>query len=99
MDGAPTAQSAATFRVTGRVQGVYFRKNATARANELRLRGWITNEPDGAVVGTAAGAAPQLAELQAWLRRGPPRARVAGLEWAAATPADVPGAAFAVRES
>ncbi len=67
-------------RVTGRVQGVGFRWSAIGEARRLGLRGRVRNAEDGSVEVEAAGAAGALAELLAWLRRGPSGARVTGVE-------------------
>ena len=40
-----------TFEVTGRVQGVFFRKHTKAKAEELGLMGWCRNTPRGTVEG------------------------------------------------
>ncbi|MEN9933224.1 MAG: hypothetical protein RIS17_1797, partial [Pseudomonadota bacterium] len=34
-------------RVTGRVQGVFFRAWTQQRANSLEIKGWVRNCPDG----------------------------------------------------
>ncbi len=62
--------------ITGRVQGVWFRDSTRTRARQLQLTGYANNLADGRVEVLACGAAPALAELKAWLRRGPPLARV-----------------------
>ena len=41
------------FRVLGKVQGVFFRKNTQKTAKELGLNGWVRNEADGTVTGAA----------------------------------------------
>lgn len=64
------------FLVSGRVQGVFFRASTARRASELRLRGLARNLPDGRVEVLAAGRPEALAALEAWLREGPPSARV-----------------------
>jgi acylphosphatase len=66
------------------VQGVGFRYSAMAQARRLGLTGWVANLPDGSVEGVASGSDDALAQYQAWLRRGPPAARVKGVEWQAA---------------
>ncbi len=68
------------YRVTGRVQGVFFRASTARLAESLGLRGHARNLPDGSVEVLAIGPAAALAELEAFLRRGPPRAVVSGLE-------------------
>jgi acylphosphatase len=67
-------------RVTGRVQGVGFRWAAIHEARQLGLRGRVRNAADGSVEIEAAGSAGPLAEFLAWLNRGPPGARVTGVE-------------------
>mmetsp|Transcript_8123 Transcript_8123/g.18287 ORF Transcript_8123/g.18287 Transcript_8123/m.18287 type:complete len:119 (-) Transcript_8123:191-547(-) len=39
------------FEVSGRVQGVFFRKHTKAKAEELGLTGWCRNTPHGTVEG------------------------------------------------
>lgn len=73
------------FVVTGRVQGVGFRASAQGKALFLGLRGWVRNRADGAVEGLVGGDDPAVVEaFRAWLRKGPPGARVEELEWSAA---------------
>jgi acylphosphatase len=66
----------AKFIVTGRVQGVFFRASARAEAVRLRLTGYAKNLDDGNVEVLACGDAAALQELQRWLSKGPPAARV-----------------------
>ncbi len=76
--------SAARFIVSGRVQGVFFRASTRDRALQLGLRGWARNLADGRVEVLAAGDEAALDALAAWLREGPPMARVEDLERLAA---------------
>jgi acylphosphatase len=83
--------AAVRYVVAGRVQGVYYRAATAAEAQRLQLRGWAKNLPDGRVEVLAAGPLPALAELAAWLWRGPPAARVASVqveEWTGPVPDD-----------
>lgn len=77
--------------VTGHVQGVFFRDATRRRALELGLRGWVRNLPDGRVEACFVGARADCERALAFVRTGPPRARVAGVEvcWEP-VPADVP---------
>jgi acylphosphatase len=64
------------FLIQGRVQGVGFRWFVQREAGELDLRGWVRNTDEGDVEVVASGAAADLAELRASLRRGPRGSRV-----------------------
>ena len=68
------------FRVSGRVQGVYFRRSAMDAASALGLVGWVANRRDGAVEGYACGPHEALDEFAAWLEHGPTHARVDRVE-------------------
>ena len=70
--------------VTGRVQGVNFRFYTQREAERLGLRGYVLNRPDGSVEVVAEGERAALEVLLAWLRHGPPAARVEQLtpQWA-----------------
>lgn len=72
--------AAARFLVSGKVQGVWFRASARDQAVPLGLRGYAKNLPDGRVEVLAVGDAAAIDELAAWLRQGPPQARVDELE-------------------
>ena len=62
--------------MSGRVQGVGFRRYVRGWARKLDLTGWVRNEPDGTVQLVAEGARPQLERLVRLLWGGPPPARV-----------------------
>jgi acylphosphatase len=64
------------FWVTGRVQGVFYRQSAREKAGQLGLSGWVRNLGDGRVEGVAEGGEAALEDWLAWLRQGPPAARV-----------------------
>lgn len=70
--------------VSGLVQGVYYRQSTAEVAGGLGLLGWVRNLPDGRVEVLAEGARGALEALLAACRRGPPAARVTGVEaeWA-----------------
>lgn len=55
--------AALRIRVYGRVQGVFFRANLKDKADELGIKGWIKNEPDGTVLLLAQGPEGRLREL------------------------------------
>ena len=66
--------------VRGRVQGVFFRASALEHAQQLGLRGWVRNRPDGAVELVAEGDAAAVASLVDWCHHGPPSARVESVD-------------------
>jgi acylphosphatase len=65
--------------VHGRVQGVWFRDSTRREAERLGLTGHAINLPDGNVEVLACGASDAIAELEDWLRQGPPLASVTNL--------------------
>jgi len=69
--------------VRGRVQGVGFRAFAAREAHRLGVAGWVRNEPDGSVLVLAEGDDRAAEAFLAWLRHGPPSARVTSVdpEW------------------
>jgi acylphosphatase len=75
--------------IRGRVQGVGYRWWARAEARRLGLDGWVRNRRDGMVELVAAGPAAAVAELEDLCRRGPPSARVTGIERSAASGDDI----------
>lgn len=78
--GEPAGTSGRRFRVTGRVQGVFFRDSTRAEAGRLGLTGHARNLPDGSVEVLACGSREALDELARWLTAGPPLASVDGVE-------------------
>jgi len=64
------------FFISGRVQGVSFRAATRKEARRLGLHGYARNLDDGRVEVLAAGSEEALRELERWLHRGPPLARV-----------------------
>lgn len=73
-EAAERARLEATVR--GRVQGVGFRVFVVRRAMALGLDGWVANAPTGAVDIVAEGPRPNLEDLAAAVRTGPPAALV-----------------------
>ena len=67
-------------RVTGRVQGVFFRAWSRNEAQQLGISGWIRNCADGSVEAQVEGDESTVQQMIARLRQGPPGARVDDLE-------------------
>ena len=57
--------------VTGKVQGVFYRMNTEHKANELGLKGWVRNKPDGTVEAVFEGPEDKVEEMVEWCRKGP----------------------------
>lgn len=62
--------------VTGRVQGVGFRRACAAQAERAGVAGWVRNLPDGRVEAVLEGEETAVDQVLRWLHEGPPAARV-----------------------
>jgi acylphosphatase len=62
--------------ISGRVQGVFFRVEASRRARSLGVSGWVRNRPDGAVEVAFEGPREAVESMLRWCGRGPAGARV-----------------------
>lgn len=69
-----------SIKVSGRVQGVFYRASTHEEAQRLGLKGFVRNEPDGSVYIEAEGDGAVLDALVAWCKQGPPAARVSNVE-------------------
>lgn len=75
-------------RVTGRVQGVFYRAWSQAQARELAISGWVRNCPDGSVEAHLQGEESAVTRMIDRMRRGPANARVDDIEVEESTPGD-----------
>jgi len=66
--------------VRGEVQGIGYRDATLRRARRLGVMGWVRNAQDGSVLVHAEGPEQAVEELVAFLREGPPAARVTDVE-------------------
>ncbi|MFH1217701.1 MAG: acylphosphatase [Pseudomonadota bacterium] len=66
-------------KVSGRVQGVFFRAFTQEEAERLNLLGWVRNLPDRSVEALISGEAEQVDRMIAWLHKGSPGAEVRGV--------------------
>lgn len=64
------------LHITGRVQGVFYRKSAQEEASKLQLSGWIRNLNNGMVLAEAQGNPARLKQFMQWCHKGPARAEV-----------------------
>ena len=74
---AAAEETAVEVRITGRVQGVWFRGWTRQEATRLRLTGWVQNERDGSVLARFQGDRAAVASMLALCRVGPRMAHVA----------------------
>lgn len=64
------------WKVSGRVQGVFYRGSTQREAKRLGLNGSAINLPDGTVEVVACGADASLDAMEQWLWKGPEWASV-----------------------
>ncbi|PRD51366.1 acylphosphatase [Sphingobacterium gobiense] len=62
--------------ITGKVQGVYYRATCKAVADQLGVKGFVMNQPNGSVYLEAEGETFALEALLAFCHEGPDRAEV-----------------------
>ncbi len=67
---------AAILRISGKVQGVFFRASTQEVALRLEVNGLVRNERDGSVYIEAEGSEEKMNQFIAWCRHGPTRAQV-----------------------
>lgn len=72
--------------VTGKVQGVWFRRATQEQALKAGVTGYARNLPDGRVEVLLCGEGEKVNGVTQWLWQGPPDARVThveleGVEW------------------
>jgi acylphosphatase len=66
--------------VKGKVQGVFYRKSTKAVADQLGVRGFIKNEPNGDVYMEAEADNTTLEMFMDWCNEGPQDAEVTSVE-------------------
>ena len=64
------------FLISGRVQGVFYRRFAKNAAVALEISGWARNVPNGDVEVEAFGTEEQLTAFHAQLQKGPTASQV-----------------------
>ena len=67
--------------ISGKVQGVWYRKSSSIKANELNLKGTVRNLEDGRVEMVVSGEKEDLKRLVNWCKKGPELAVVDNLEF------------------
>lgn len=64
------------IKVSGKVQGVFYRASTKNQADALGILGFVRNEPDGSVYIEAEAEEAILNRFIDWCRQGPPMAGV-----------------------
>ena len=64
------------IHIKGMVQGVFFRKYTEMKAEELGVKGFVSNRPDGSVYIEAEAEEDVLREFIKWCYAGSPASRV-----------------------
>ena len=67
-------------KISGRVQGVYFRATAKDVADALGVKGFVRNEADHSVYIEAEGDPVRIDKFLDWCRQGPPQAVVSNVD-------------------
>jgi acylphosphatase len=67
------------IRITGRVQGVWYRGWAVDQARRLGLAGWVRNRLDGSVEAVLSGPEDAVRTMIERCRQGPPGALVTAI--------------------
>jgi acylphosphatase len=70
----------ARILVSGRVQGVFFRSNASKQARLRGLKGYVKNVQEGKVEVVFEGDRDRIEDMIDWCRHGPDYAFVEGVE-------------------
>jgi len=69
-----------SIHIIGKVQGVFYRKWAKGKADELGLKGWVRNEKNGSVYAEVSGENKTVQTFIDLCRKGPERAVVTDIE-------------------
>ena len=68
------------YRISGRVQGVFFRDSTRRQAGKLGLSGYARNMPDCSVDVLACGDEQNVARLAEWFWQGSPMSAVTDVQ-------------------
>lgn len=67
--------------ISGRVQGVWFRKYTYDKATQLGIKGFVRNQPNGDVYAEAEADQETLDKFVAWCHSGSPLSSVKEVVW------------------
>jgi acylphosphatase len=83
-------RKAILVRITGRVQGVYFRAWTRSEAEKLGLKGWVRNEDDGSVRALIVGPDAAVSAMMKRFWEGPSGAKISSVVPEEKEPSEVP---------
>jgi acylphosphatase len=66
--------------IDGKVQGVFYRASAYAKAQQVGIKGWVRNLSDGRVEALIQGDEGQVEEMVDWFWQGPRNSRVSSVQ-------------------
>ncbi|KAL4613164.1 acylphosphatase-1 isoform X1 [Arapaima gigas] len=70
------------YEISGRVQGVFFRKYTQGEGKKLGLVGWVQNTDQGTVKGQLQGPRIKVQQMQEWLKTtGSPKSHIIKAEF------------------
>ena len=75
-------------KISGRVQGVFFRVSTKEKAEQLGIKGWVRNTKDGCVEAVFEGEDHLVDQMIEWCFRGPPQSKVENVEVNEQNPTD-----------
>ena len=80
-------EASAQVKISGRVQGVWFRQSTKQTADQFAVVGWVRNNPDRSVEAVFEGSRDNVQAVIDWCQKGPELARVDELQvtWGAAS--------------
>ena len=70
----------AHVKISGQVQGVFFRDSTRQKAEELGLKGWVKNVSDGGVEALFEGPSDRVRKMVRWCEEGPQQASVENVD-------------------
>lgn len=68
------------IKISGQVQGVFFRVSAKKEADLLNLKGFAKNEDDGSVYIEIEGEESSISKFISWCKEGPALAKVENIK-------------------
>ena len=79
------------IHITGKVQGVWFRKYTQEKALQFGIKGCVRNQPDGSVYVEAEGEHAAMDDFVRWLHKGSPLSEVKDVQIQSVEPAGYTG--------